>query len=69
MVGAGFFSSSGLKKSCLVILKLWYRVTHVFAGPLNPGAVLIVKSCGTNISANVTDFALNHKIDTLTYFL
>ena len=26
--------------------------------PLNPGAALIVKSCGTNISSNVRDGAL-----------
>ena len=41
----------------------------VFAGNLNPGAVLIVKFCGTKISANVTDFVLNHKKDHITYFL
>ena len=40
-----------------------YLRTHVFAGPMNPGAALIVKSCGTNISANVRDSALSHKID------
>ena len=39
---------------------------HVFAGPKNPGAALIVKSCGTNISANVRDGALSHKIYHLT---
>ena len=33
--------------------------THVFAGPLNQGAVLIVKSCGINVSANVTYLAFN----------
>ena len=26
---------------------------HVFASPLSPGVVLIVKSCGTNVSENV----------------
>ena len=41
----------------------------MFAGPLNPGAVLIVKYGGTNISAYVTDFALNYKKDQFTYFL
>ena len=40
----------------------------MFAGPMNPGAVLIVKSCGTNSSANVRDDALSHKIDHFTYF-
>ena len=32
--------------------KLDNVTTHVFAGPLSPGVVLIVKPCGTNISAN-----------------
>ena len=36
---------------------------------MNPGEALIVKSCGTNISANVTDGALSHKLDLLTYFV
>ena len=46
-------------------------VAHVFAGPLNQGAVLIVKSCGTKTSTNVTDFTTftSHKIDHVTYFL
>ena len=39
----------------------------MFVGPINPGASLIVKSCGTNISTNVKDGALSHKIDHLTY--
>ena len=37
-------------------------IAHVFAGPMNPGAAQIVKSCATNISANVRDAALSHKI-------
>ena len=41
----------------------------MLAGPMNPGAVQIVKSCGTNISVNVRDGASSHKIDYLTYFL
>ena len=28
-------------------------MTHVFVGPLSPGAALIVKSCDTNFSANI----------------
>ena len=28
-------------------------LTHVFVGPLSPGAALIVKSCDTNFSANI----------------
>ena len=40
----------------------------MFAGPMNPGAAQIVKSYDTNISANVRDGALGHKIDQLTYF-
>ena len=39
----------------------------VFAGPMDPGAAPIVKSCGSNISANVWHSALSHKIDHLTY--
>ena len=35
---------------------------------MNHWEALIVKSCGTNISANVTDGALSHKLDPLTYF-
>ena len=36
---------------------------HMFTGPMSPGAALIVRSCGTNISANVRDGALSHNID------
>jgi len=28
-------------------------MTHVFVGPLSPGAALLVKSCDTNFSANI----------------
>ena len=28
-------------------------LTHVFAGPLSPGAALIVKSCDANYLANI----------------
>ena len=35
----------------------------MFTGPMNPGAALIAKFCGTNISANVRDATLSHKID------
>ena len=49
----------------------------MFAGPMNPGAALIVivivivivKSCGPNISANVRDGALSQIIYHLAYFL
>ena len=44
-----------------------YSMSHVLVGPMNPGAALIVKMGGTNISANVRDGALSHKIDHLTY--
>ena len=30
-----------------------HQSQHVFAGPLKPGAVLIVKYCGTNIFKNI----------------
>ena len=43
-------------KSCKVL-------SHLFAGPMNPGAALIV-----NISANIRDGAFSHKIDHHTYF-
>ena len=41
----------------------------MLAAPMNPGAALIVKCCGTNISVNVIGGALSHKIDPLTYNL
>ena len=44
------------------------HLTHVFAGPINPEVDLIVKSCGTNIKANVTCGDLSDKIDHLKYF-
>ena len=44
------------------------QCTHVFAGPMKPGAALKVKSWGTNISANVRDNALSQKLDHLTFF-
>ena len=44
-------------------------VMHMFAGPMNSGAALIAKSFGTNISANVENSALSHKIDHFTYIL
>ena len=40
---------------------------HIFAGPKSPGAALIVKSCGTNISENDRDGAFSHNIDHLIY--
>ena len=40
----------------------------MFAGPLNTGTALIVKSCGTNISANIRDGALSQTIDRLIFF-
>ena len=39
----------------------------MFAGPMKPGAALIAKYCGTNISANVRDGALSQQKDLLTY--
>ena len=44
------------------------HLTHVFAGPIKTEADLIVKSCGTNISANVACGDLSDKIDHLKYF-
>ena len=44
------------------------HLTHVFAGPIKPEADLIVKSGGTNISANVRCGDLSDKIDQLKYF-
>ena len=41
--------------------------SHGFADPMKPGAAIIVKSCGTKISANVTDGALSHEIDPLFF--
>ena len=41
----------------------------MFAGPMNPGAALIVKFCGTNISAVVRDGALSHKLNYLKSYL
>ena len=44
-------------------------MAHMLTGLMNPGAAQIVKSYDTNISANVRDGALGHKIDHLTFFL
>ena len=44
-------------------------LSHVFADPMNPRAALIVKSSGANISANIRDGALGHKIDNRLDFL
>ena len=41
--------------------------SHVFVGPLSPGVVLIVKSCGTNISANVN--CIRMKLSTISMWL
>ena len=38
-----------------------FNLSHVFAGCMSPGAVLIVILCGTNISANVRDDAVGHE--------
>ena len=38
-------------------------MSDVFAGPMSPGAALIVNSCGTHISENVIDGSLSHNID------
>ena len=42
---------------------------HMFAGSLSPGAALIIKSCGTYISANIRDRALSNKIYLIIYFV
>ena len=54
-------------QNCTHALNPCNVLSHVFVGPMNPGAALIVQSFGTNISANVRDGALSHKIDHLTY--
>ena len=41
----------------------------MFAGPMNPGAALIVNSFGTNTSANTRDRTLSHKLDPLKYLV
>ena len=41
----------------------------MFAGPINTGAALLVKSWCTHISGYVRDIDLSHKTDHLTYFL
>ena len=41
----------------------------MFARCMSPGAALIVKSGGTNISGNARDGVLNHKTDHITFFL
>ena len=40
-----------------------FKSSHEFAGWMSPGAALIVRLCGTNISANVRDEALGHEIN------
>ena len=41
--------------------------SHVFAGSLSPGAALIVKSCDTNFSANIS--RITRKFSTLSLWL
>ena len=60
-------SQFGLSCCPFIILKVKSHQAHMLAGPRNPGVALIVKSCGTNISASVGDGALSHKIHHLTY--
>ena len=59
-------TQSYIRRNCIIYSLLRICESHVFAGPMNPGAALIVKSCGTHISANVRGGALSHKIDPLT---
>ena len=57
-----------MKKKKSVHVNVYRRLTHVFEGPMNQGAALIVKLCGHSFSANVRDGALSHKID-ISFFL
>ena len=46
-----------------------FNPSHVFASCMSPGGALIVRLCGTNISANFRDDALSHEINDVTYNL
>ena len=50
-----------------VLKKMNFDKEYMSAGPMNPGAALIVKSCGKNISAHARYGALSNRIDHLTY--
>ena len=52
------FPNKNSTNACSQLISLKIRdlsniSAHVVVGPLSPGVVLIVKSCGTNFSANV----------------
>ena len=50
---------STCKSSAIKYVIVQSRPGHVFASPLSPGVVLIVKSSGTNISANDNHIIVN----------